>query len=219
MIAPASPVTPPNLIETMRRDVGGQMPLLEGHLRRLRRSSQQLGHVWPGEDALRSQVATAVVHLNPDQAWRVRLLLTPDGQISLETGVLAPVKVPLKVVLQGPRAQGSEAFLLHKTTHRPWYESATQWLAAHPDVFDVLYWNDDGQMSEGSRSNVYMRAADGRWLTPPLATGVLPGVQRQALLEAGLVHEAPIHRDAFMQATAWRISNALRGWVDVILAS
>src|SRR5690606_5250737 len=131
------PETIPSLIETMRIEPGGAMPLLDGHLARLQRSSAALGHVWPGEPALRDQVARAAEGLDAGSWWRLRLLLAPDGGLSIETGPLAPPRPPFKVVAQGPRARGAEAWLRHKTTHRPWYEDATRWLAAHPDIFDV----------------------------------------------------------------------------------
>ena len=104
-------------------------------------------------------------------------------------------------------------------THRPWYQAATEWLAEQEQVFDILFWNERDEMSEGSRTNLFMQADDGRWLTPPLASGALPGVQRQAILDAGLAMEATIHREAFLAAKAWRVSNALRGWCDAVPAA
>lgn len=212
----AAPMEPPQLIETMRVEIGGRMPLLDGHLERLRRSCNELGYVWPGVEALHGQVSRAASTLDVTHMWRIRLLLSADGRVALQTGPLAPPQLPLKVRVLGPRQNGCENWLQHKTTHRPWYEEAAQWLMHNPDLFDVLYWNDDGHMSEGSRSNLYMRTPDGRWVTPPLQAGVLPGVQRQALLNAGLVQEAHVLREDFLTASAWRVSNALRGWCDVV---
>lgn len=215
--AVADPVTSPSLIETMRAEPGHAMPLLDGHLSRLQRSCVALGFHWPGEDAVRQGVDSTLSSLDAQQTWRLRLLLHMDGTLELEASVLAPIPSPVNVVLWGPRAKGAERWLQYKTTHRPWYQQASTWLAEHPDVFDVLFWDGDGFMCEGSRSNLYVQTQDGRWLTPPLDAGALPGVQREALLRAGRVHEAPIHRAAFAQAPAIRISNALRGWCDAIL--
>lgn len=210
------PATLPSLIETMRVEPGGIMPLLDGHLQRLRYSAGALGHTWPGEDPIRDGIAHVLQSLDSSLAWRVRLLLAPDSSVSIEHGPLAVLSEPLAIVVAtAPRLEGANDWLQHKTTHRPWYMDATAWLARHPDIFDVLYWNADGRMCEGSRSNLYMQAADGRWLTPPLRDGALPGVQRSALLSAGRVIEASISREDFLQASARRISNALRGWRDV----
>jgi len=212
------PSAPPNLIETIRIEHDGTLPLLDGHLERLRRSCQALGHRWPGELEIRARVKQRATGLNVGRAWRLRLLLAPDGGLTLEHGPLETLRDPLHVIVAGPRASGASEWLRHKTTHRPWYQDATRWLAEHPDVFDILYWNENGEMCEGSRSNLYMQRSDGRWLTPPLESGALPGVQRNALLRAGRVEEAPISCDEFLQAPAWRISNALRGWRDAAQA-
>lgn len=213
---PANLMEKPSLIETMRVEIGGQIPLLQGHLVRLRRSCSELGYVWPGSATVSGRISDTIAALDQTRMWRLRLLLAADGGLSLETTPLTPPQLPLKVLVQGPRQRGSESWLLHKTTHRPWYEHAAQWLAEHPETFDILYWNEDGQMSEGSRSNLYMQTQNGGWLTPALQAGVLPGVQRQALLDAGLVQEAHISREEFLNASAWRISNALRGWCDAV---
>lgn len=210
------PVTPPSLIETIRVETGHTLPLLDLHLERLQRSSSALCYPCPEEASIRAQVIRAVANLEPSAWWRLRLLLASDGNLSLETTPLAPPQPPLKVVLQGQRMSGAAPWLLHKTTHRPWYEAAAHWLATHPDIFDVLYWNEEEDMCEGSRSNLYVQTTDGRWLTPPLQSGALPGVQRAALLRGGLVEEARISRQDFLQAKAIRISNGLRGWCDVV---
>lgn len=216
MFAP-EPAAPPGLIETLRVEPGGRLPLLNIHLERQQRSAAALDYRCPDVATVRAQVSAAVDALDPGGWWRLRLLLAHDGRLTLESTPLTPPQPPLKVVIQGQRMSGAAGWLLHKTTHRPWYEAAAGWLAAHPDIFDVLYWNEDGDMCEGSRSNLYMQAPDGRWLTPPLSAGVLPGVQRQALLQAGLVEEAPLPHDAFIGARAIRLSNGLRGWCDAMI--
>ena len=208
----------PCLIETMRVVPGGGMPLLEDHLQRLSSSSAALQYPWPGRNDVVGQIAHYKAELDISVAWRLRLLLDPDGHLSLSHSPLPESLPPLSVIVHGPRLSGHEEWLQHKTTHRPWYEKAAEWLAQHPQVFDVLFWNDKNEMCEGSRTNIFMRTQDGRWLTPPLSSGALPGVQRQAILDAGLAMEATIHRDEFLAAKAWRVSNALRGWCDAVPA-
>lgn len=214
---PAIPPASPSLIETIRVDAGGIMPLLDGHLARLQSSARMLGYAFPGVEKVGEALKQRAGTLCAQQSWRLRLLLDPAGDIVLEHSPLESTTETYKVCVAGPRPTVDMKWLLHKTTHRPWYAQAAKWLAEHPDIFDVLYWDENGEMCEGSRSNLYMLAPDGRWLTPPLRAGALPGVQRQALLQAGLVEEARILRDDFLQARAWRISNALRGWCDAVI--
>jgi para-aminobenzoate synthetase/4-amino-4-deoxychorismate lyase len=74
-------------------------------------------------------------------------------------------------------------------------------------------------MTEGGRSNVFVRVG-GRWLTPPLASGVLPGVMRAVLLDdpdwnAG---EAVITRAMLEDADDIVVCNALRGAMKAVIA-
>lgn len=213
----SEPASAPQLIETMRAERGRRVPLLEGHLRRLRNSSTELGYAWPGEAAIRTLLLDRLATLDATQHWRLRLLLSPEGELTLQHSPLQALVGPLTVSVQGPRIAGAEQWLRHKTTHRPWYEDAAAWLEARPQVFDVLFWNEKGEMCEGTRSNLYMQAADGAWVTPPISSGALPGVERQTLLESGQVQERPIRVEEFILAPARRISNALRGWCDIQL--
>lgn len=56
---------------------------------------------------------------------------------------------------------------------------------------DALLLSSDGTLCCGTAANLLLRV-DGRWLTPPLASGCLPGVMRQRALDLGLAQEAPL---------------------------
>jgi 4-amino-4-deoxychorismate lyase len=89
-------------------------------------------------------------------------------------------------------------------------------LGQHPSFFDLIYLNEKSQLCEGSRSNIYLKF-DSQWLTPPLPSGLLGGVQRLGLLQTAQVKEATLSQSDLLEATQWRLSNALRGWFDVQL--
>ena len=69
-------------------------------------------------------------------------------------------------------------------------------------------------MAEGARSNVFVER-DGLLLTPPLASGCLPGVLRGELLAGGQAIEA-ILRPEDLLSGFW-LGNALRGLLPVEL--
>ncbi len=156
----------------------------------------------------------------PGTARRLRLLLAADGRLSLESAPLPPTPEPVRIALAadvlGPDAvlAAGDPWLRHKTTHRPRFAAAQRWLHTHPDHFDLIFGNAAGDLCEGSRSTVYVRDAAGAWLTPPLASGLLPGVRRQALLDAGFAREAHLSLEDLRQTRALRVSNALRGWLE-----
>ncbi|MFT0547274.1 aminotransferase class IV family protein [Allopusillimonas ginsengisoli] len=201
------------LIETMHVGPGRDIALLTGHMHRLQTSAQALGYPWHGQ-----RVAQAIQHtlmgVDASGTFRLRLLLDSRGDCSLECMVLPPTPEPVKLKL-APEPLVADAFwLAHKTTRRDWYEPAQAWLSAHAEYFDVVYCNEQGQICEGSRSNLYVQNDAGVWLTPPVSAGLLPGVMRQTLLDQGLVREAPVTRQMLSDARAVRVSNALRGWLD-----
>ena len=47
---------------------------------------------------------------------------------------------------------------------------------------EVLFLNERGELTEGAISNLFVEQ-DGKLLTPPLTSGVLPGILRRHLLE------------------------------------
>ncbi len=46
----------------------------------------------------------------------------------------------------------------------------------------MLFFNEKGELTEGGRSNVFVNV-DGRWWTPPVSSGLLPGVTRSVVLD------------------------------------
>ena len=204
------------LIETMRADSQGQIPLLIGHLQRLHASSQRLGFNWPGRVAVEQAIQAALLNMTTSTGnTRIRLLMTPDGQLQITAAPLPALPTRPLVALASLALDSHDALLQHKTTHRPWYDPTTQWLVTHHDFFDLIFLNERAELCEGSRSNIYIKK-DNDWLTPPLACGLLGGVMRQHLLSAGQVREAVLMRTDFEQPEAnLRLSNGLRGWFDV----
>lgn len=208
-------INAPSLIETMRLE-HGQIALLSGHLRRLTASSATLGYACDAP-AVQAQILERCAELDPHQSFRIRLLLARDGHCQISATPLDPTLEPVHIVLQPKPLSADLLWLAHKTTHRPWYEPIQIWLTEHPNIFDVIVSNPQGELCEGSRSTVYVQNDQGFWLTPPLNCGVLPGVQRQALLDAGQVREATLSPADMRAASALRVSNALRGWLDARL--
>jgi 4-amino-4-deoxychorismate lyase len=207
---------PVRLIETMCVEPGHRIPLLSGHLARLRASCTTLGYDWPG-DGLVADLHRHAAALDARLAHRLRLLVGPERSYAIETAVLPPTQGPVTLRLSDAPLKADPFWLRHKTTQRPWYTAAQRWLDDHPDYFDIVFCNEDDALCEGSRTNVYVRDGSGGWLTPPLENGILPGVKRQALLDAGQVRVAALSRRDFLAAPSIRVSNALRGWLDARL--
>ena len=75
---------------------------------------------------------------------------------------------------------------------------------------EAIFLNRAVLVTEACRNNVFVER-DGRLVTPALDNGVLPGVLRQALLDAGQAVEGEIALDELQQAKRWFLGNSLRG--------
>jgi para-aminobenzoate synthetase/4-amino-4-deoxychorismate lyase len=202
------------LFETMYATRAEGVRHVERHVARLARSARYFGFQWD-EAAARAYIAIACEALPPDSACRLRLALNAAGGFAVQSGVLAPVQQPVRVLLADAPTASGDLFLRHKTTLRAGYDAA--WKAAEAQgAFDQLFFNERDELTEGGRSSVFVRI-DGGWLTPPLASGLLPGVMRAVVLEAWGARETVITRDILAGAEEIVVCNALRGALRAVL--
>jgi len=205
------------LFETMYATREDGCPHLERHLARLQASSDYFGYPFNPELA-RAGVLAASSVLPPSVPHRLRLSLQADGEIVVQSGTLAPLQEPVRLLLADQPVQSDDLFLRHKTSIRSRYDAA--WREAESvGAFDTLFFNERGELTEGGRSNVFVRIG-GRWYTPPLSAGVLPGVMRGVLLDdpAWNAIEVPITRETLLRAQEIVVCNALRGPLRAVLA-
>jgi para-aminobenzoate synthetase/4-amino-4-deoxychorismate lyase len=188
---------------------------LDRHLARLSASARHFGFAM--DDArLREALRQACAAL-PDGAHALRLSLAADGETSITTTALSPWEEPVRVFLAREPVDGDDQFLRHKSSRREIYDAA--WRAAQRQGgFDMLFFNARGELTEGGRSNVFLRI-DGAWFTPPLACGLLPGVMRSVLLEdaAWQGRERVLTREDLLRAEEIVVCNALRGALRAVL--
>ncbi|WP_261546309.1 aminodeoxychorismate synthase component I [Burkholderia multivorans] len=194
---------------------------VDRHLARLQRSADAFGFRFDA-DALRRAIDARCAALDGDGPYRVKLSLAKDGTLDIVAAALKPLPAgPVRVWLAADHGfaptRANDALLLHKTTRRADYDRA--WQAAEAlGGFDMLFVNERGELTEGGRSNLFVKL-DGQWVTPPLASGVLPGVMRAVLLDDpafGAV-ERIVTRDDLARAQALLLTNALRGALDAVL--
>jgi len=217
------------LIETMRADVPGERPqrdadappawiaLWSDHCRRLQASAAWFAFRLD-PDELAGAVGRSLAALATG-AWRIRVTLNKAGRVGVFSeplarplpGDLPAVRVARATVQSGAWQQA------HKTSYRPLYDVALQ-MARSEGLWDLLFFNERDELVEGARSSVFVRLG-GRLVTPPLASGALPGVMRARLLadpSIGAV-ERTVGRGELEQAQGLYVCNAVRGLFQVRL--
>ena len=71
--------------------------------------------------------------------------------------------------------------------------------------------NDRGEVTESTIANVAVRM-DGRWVTPPIGSGLLPGIGRAVALEGGTLVEAPVTIEDLRSSEELALISDTRGW-------
>jgi branched-subunit amino acid aminotransferase/4-amino-4-deoxychorismate lyase len=193
------------LIETLLWTREGGYFLREGHETRLKNSARALGFAFDPK-----AFDEALAHTGKGDAVarkRVRLVLRRDGAFEAAAVPIEPEPAEKiwRVGLARQRFDSRDPLLRHKTTRRDIYETA---LAEVQGCDEVIFLNERDEVCEGARTNVFIGDEDALW-TPPLSSGLLPGVLRADLLARGQAREK-ILRLADLREN-FHIGNSLRG--------
>ena len=235
--------SPVGLIETIRVE-NGHSPLLAVHLNRMQSSAKSLGILFDRshieaqvQDYLRSS-------LQGEGVFRLRLELSAQGELQLRHGAVEPLIGPQTLYwahdLLGHEAalmRSTNPLLAHKTTARAAYDTGWK-VAVAKGGFDALFLNERGEVTEGGRSSLFI-CSHGQWWTPPLQSGVLPGIMREQLLNPRVLathakdtalfntdlacsildgaQERVLYPNDIFKADALAVVNALRGVIPVKL--
>jgi len=202
-----------SLLETMRLEEG-RVARLDRHIARMRGSAGRFSFQWR-EPAVREAIASAQqAHVRG--CWRLRLLVDRDGVPRVEcTAHTREQKAPWRLAFARDPIDEHDLFLRNKTTRRDVYERAR---SAQPDVDDVILWNARREVTESTIANVVVEI-DGRRYTPPIACGLLPGVFRAELLDAGTIAERILTREDVAASSRLWLINSLREWIEARLVT
>lgn len=191
------------LIETMLWD-GRAVPRLPLHLARLARGASALGWLDPlpsAREALRG--------VSPPGPARLRLTLGTDGA-GIEIGALPAGKAEWRLGLAEERLDSADPWLAIKSTRRGAYDRAR---AALPEGLDeVIFLNERGEVCDGTITTLFFDRGNGL-RTPPLSSGLLPGVLRAELA----CPEEVLRAEDLPRVRLW-VGNALRGLSPAVWA-
>jgi para-aminobenzoate synthetase/4-amino-4-deoxychorismate lyase len=205
---------PVRLLETLVHIPGQGYRRLEEHLERVRTSARYWGSEID-EGVIREALEREAARF-PTKAARVRLVIDPRGHVDAGAAPVADTPGPVRLAVDRSHpVDPADPMLFHKTTAREPYERAA---ARFPDADDVVLVNTAGRVTETTRANLAIRL-HGRWVTPPIEDGLLPGCERAALLADGILREAPVTLMSFEHADEIAFLNSVRGWKAAVLLS
>lgn len=225
--------------ETLRT-FNGQPFLFDRHMQRLRNSSGMLRLTVPcGDDELerrcRDTMNAAGLGRGPDSEAYIRILLTRGiGELSYDPdacpvpSVIVIVKPqidpPAEAYEQGIKLAVVDVIRNHPGTVNPLIKSnnllnnaLAMQEAVRRGAFEGIMRNFRGELAECTTANLFL-VMDGVALTPPLASGLLPGITRAFVIEVGKeagipVREAVLRDDDLTKADEVFITSTTRGVV------
>ncbi|WP_420496755.1 aminotransferase class IV family protein [Szabonella alba] len=190
-----------SLIETLGW-TGQDFPRLALHLGRLSRSAARMGR--PCNPAM---AEAALRNAAPPGPARMRLLLDAVGRVTVTAADFTPAPAVWRVGLADTRLDPDDPWLTLKSTRRAVYDTARAALPAGLD--EVIFLNHRDEVCEGTITSLFFDRGQG-WRTPPLQSGLLPGVLRAELLAAGTLREEVLTA-ADLPLVRLRLGNSLRG--------
>ena len=198
-----------DLIETMRFDPEVGIADLDRHLDRLDTSATKFDFPFNRHSARNELQAATFRRAEPAM---LRLLLSPRGTMAIE---LKPVPdrphQPVSVAVRPLPVAADDVRLGHKTTARAFMEEAR----AEGGEYETIFVTPEGYLTEGSYTSIFVER-DGKYLTPPLGRGLLPGLLRARLIEEGKAVEADLTIEDL--ADGFTIGNMVRGLIRAKLA-
>lgn len=206
-----------DLLETMLFRMGQGIHLLEEHIERMRRSATYFGYRFD-EDGVRSALRTAELEIanrrNAGTSFRVRLLASETGEMRIQwTPLDHGPSGPARLLLAERRTDSNIVFCYHKTTNRRALDSDFA-DARELGFHDVFYLNERGELTETATGNLFLCIA-GKWVTPSIECGLLPGLCRAEILSRGVVCEEQLSLHDLASAEAMAVGNSVRGLIGV----
>ncbi len=198
-----------DLIETMRFDPEVGIADLDRHLDRLDGSATRFDFPFDRHSARNELQAATFRRSEPAM---LRLMLSPIGTMAIELKPIPEIPLqPVEVAVRPLPVAPDDIRLSYKTTARAFMEAAR----ADGGKYETIFVTPEGHLTEGSYTSIFVER-DGKYLTPPLARGLLPGLLRARLIEEGKAEEADLTIDDL--ADGFYIGNVIRGLIRARLA-
>jgi len=198
-------------LETMLLE-DGEFFLLDRHLARLVDSANFFGFEFLTEELTATLQRLAVEHNKG--CWKVRLLLSRNGNFELE---VLPANIDSRirrVTLAVDAVDSSNTLLFHKTTDRSAFNSS---LKLSQEYDEVVFFNERGEVTESMNANVVLSADDQMW-TPPIGSGLLAGTFREQLLSEGVLKERVIKVEELVKAREFFLINSVQKWMRAVVS-
>jgi len=202
------------LYEEIRWEPDHGFRWIDRHLNRLTASAEYFGFRYD-DIAVRRSLDGAIRTASSPCAVRVEV--DRDGTVSTEItrGALSEARwlpheggEPVLCEIDPEPVSSTSIYRFHNTTALFPLEERGD---AHGPATEVVMVNERGEITGGMGHNLAARIA-GTWVTPPLASGCLPGILREALLDEGILVEEILRLEDIECVEAFALLDSVDGW-------
>ncbi len=176
---------------------------LSQHLVRLHRGIQDLGLQAPSIEEI-ARETYAHLENNPQESGHLRLVVDSLGKLTISHLPLSVFKEQLQVNLV--ESEISTGLSYKSTNYRRRLKLRDDALNAGFD--DSIICKGDELVEATTCNIIFLRR--GKWFTPPIHTGCLPGITRQFLMENFGLGESSLRREEVFELEAIAVTSSLR---------
>lgn len=196
------------IFETIKT-VNGFPFALDRHIGRATRSAVFLGIPIPKSEEIAFAVE-ALLDKTPDEFrfGRLRMSFDSSGELDLVHETYHPwVNSARLMILDSPIDENSPVMGIKTLPFTKHIECLT--VAREHGFDDGVRFNLKGEVSETAVSNLLLKVKD-RWVTPSLASGCLPGITRELVLDWFDIEEVTVTKDDLARATSMYMLSSLK---------
>ncbi len=200
------------IFETMRYE-NGSIKFISEHLNRMKIASDYFLFKYNYKNIV-VELEKSILTLDKNVVKKIKLSLTKWGEIKIEISDITEINDEVSMIISESRINSGDPFRYFKTTNRKLYDDEYS-IFKSDGFYEVLYLNEREEVTEGSRSNIFLRKGNS-WFTPPSTAGILPGIFRKYfMLTNSDVSEKSLRIEDLIKADELILTNALRGDIKV----
>ncbi len=191
------------IFETIKTQ-DGEIFELGRHMRRAIDAAEKKGLSLPGEESVRNAIVR-LLDSEPHAIGRLRLLFSDNRFVAVHQRY-EEISKPAKLTVIADPAEAESISI--KTF--PYQHRLDLLAKAQAKGFDeIICVNESLAVTEGAVSNFIFRI-NGKWITTPLSSGVLPGVQRGIVIERCGIEVRLIDRSDLAKVDAAFVISSLK---------
>lgn len=188
--------------------IGGKAVALDRHIKRLIRGAEVIGISAPTPENIAIAV-TQLLHSTSEIALgRMRVTLSGSGNFVITHQPYKEWSEPARLVTYPHPFNAKSPLQKVKSTSYGEYLLAFRY-AQERNADDALLFNTDDRVMESSTANI-IALIGGKWVTPPLSAGPLPGITRELLIEWELLIERDLIFEELQRCESMALISSLR---------